>query len=103
MTLLNTYTQPGCILALWIVLILVGVSVGTYPSKKDGTVRILRYVCLVCLVVVGILGCIFWAPWETRYECLFDKNLTYTEIAEHWDVKEQRGEIWVVTAKEAIP
>lgn len=49
--------------------------------------------------VVGILGCIFWTPFETRYECLFKAGTPYTEIAQNWNVVEQRGDIWVVTEK----
>ncbi len=97
MTILNTYAEPGEILALWFMMILLGLIAGVYCWADYNTT--LASV-LATFLVVGVLGCIFWTPFETRYECLFDKGTSYTEISEHWNVVEQRGDIWVVTAKE---
>jgi len=95
--LLNTYTVPSGILLLWIGMILLGLLAGSHYWSEYRT----AFACVLAAVLaVGILGCIFWTPIETRYEYLFDKGTSYTEISEHWSVVEQRGEIWVVTAKE---
>ena len=95
--LLNTYTEPNGILALWIGMILLGLLAGSHYWSEYRT----ALACVLAAVLaVGILGCIFWTPIETRYEYLFDQGTSYTQVAENWDVVKQRGEIWVVTAKE---
>ncbi len=48
----------------------------------------------------GSWASFFWTPIETRYECLCDQGTSYTQVAENWNVVKQRGELWVVTAKE---
>jgi hypothetical protein len=97
MTILNTITQPCGIVILWAALFLFGLYFG-FIARQDS----MRKTAFVFFVVaaVGVLGLIFWTPTETRYECLFNKGTSYTEVAKQWNVVEQRGEIWVVTAKD---
>ncbi len=97
MTILNTTTQPTMILALWIPMIVLGLIAGISFWSED---MIKTAWLMAAIGVVGILGCIFWTPIETRYECLFEAGTTYTEVAQNWNVVEQRGDIWVVTAKD---
>jgi hypothetical protein len=78
-------------------MILLGLLAGSYCWSEYRTVS----ACvLVAVLAAGILGCIFWTPIETRYECLCDQGTSYTQVAENWNVVKQRGELWVVTAKE---
>ena len=95
--ILNTTTQPALILALWVSMIALGLIAGSCFWCKD----MIKTTWLMAVIgVVGILGCIFWTPIETRYECLFKAGTAYTEIAQNWNVVEQRGDIWVVTVKD---
>jgi hypothetical protein len=98
MTILNTITQPCGIVCLWAALSLFGLYFGFFIARQDG----MRKTACVFFVAtaVGVLGLIFWTPLETRYECLFDKGASYTEVTRQWNVVEQRGDIWVVTAKD---
>lgn len=96
MTILNITTQPTPILALWVSMFALGLIAGSCFWCKD---MIKTTWLMVAIGVVGILGCIFWTPVETRYECLFQTGTPYTEIAQNWNVVKQRGDIWVVTEK----
>lgn len=97
MTLLNTYTEPSGILALWIGMLILGAILGSVLCSED---MLKTGWFMFAIAAIGVLGIIFWTPIETRYECLFDQGTSYTQVAENWNVVKQRGEIWVVTAKE---
>lgn len=65
-------------------------------------------ICCRIISVVALIGAIFILfmsqnHWRVnvrqRYECVLDKNVSFMELCEKYNVIEQRGDIWVLEEK----
>lgn len=63
-------------------------------------------ICGIGLACGLFLTLVFWAVGKgitpdrwMQYECTIDKNVSFVELYEKYDVIEQRGDIWVLEEK----
>lgn len=55
--------------------------------------------CMVGALVSWIIGKTVIPNRVAQYECVIDKNVSFVELYEKYDVIEQRGDIWVLEEK----
>ncbi len=51
-------------------------------------------------VCIGILAIDFPASGRYEYECVIDESVKFSNIYEHYEVIDQRGDIWILKEKE---
>lgn len=58
------------------------------------------FVCTLVLIFVFLwIGKTFVPNRITQYECTIDRDVSFVELYEKYDVIEQRGDIWVLEEK----
>lgn len=70
--------------------------------KKDKSLipALLCAAAAICAFVVGmVLDCNVNTD-RYKYECIIDDSVSISELYDHYDVVEQRGDIWVIKDKE---
>lgn len=72
----------------------------TGNTTKITTICGIGFVCTLVLIFVFLwIGRTFFPNRITQYECTIDKNVSFVELYEKYDVIEQRGDIWVLEEK----
>ena len=103
----DTFNHTAGFIGFWIT-ILICASVGFFIGRIDceeitGTLVGALVGIVFGLLATAIVGSAFSYPPETkttiRYEVIVDNSVSLTEFYEHYNVIEQRGEIFVVEAK----
>lgn len=99
------YTAGGIAL---LITVIVGIVMGFFIGRIDcdeftGTLVGALIGLVLGIFVNAVFGFAFSYPSETkttmRYEVIIDDSVSLTEFYEHYDVIEQRGEIFVVEEK----
>lgn len=72
----------------------------TGNTTKITTIGGIGFVCTLVLIFVFLwVGKTFFPNRITQYECTIDKDVSFVELYEQYDVIEQRGDIWVLEEK----
>ena len=69
-------------------------------KDKSLTPALLCVAAAICVFVVGMVLDSNLSTGRYKYECTIDDSVSINELYDHYDVVEQRGDIWVLKDKE---
>ena len=69
-------------------------------KDKSLTPALLCVAAAICVFVVGLVLDSDVNTGRYKYECAIDDSVSISELYDHYDVVEQRGDIWVLEDKE---
>lgn len=106
MTIVNQYPIMELMTPVWVILLLCIVTcvfafLATKPLiEKDWRIA---SVLFGVTLVFGIASClaanIKQEGKRNRYECLINNTISFVEVAENYDIVEQRGDLWILEDK----
>ncbi len=101
-TILNQTEIMASNMPFWLfaTIILVSASIGSAIAIRSYD-AMLGVLVAIILFIVG-LGILYSEEPTGRYkyECLIDESVSITEVYGHYEIVEQRGDIWVLEDKE---
>lgn len=89
-----------CILLCMFAMAVFFIDLLTGDTKKKINTGGIGFACtLVLIFVFSWIGRTFVPNRITQYECTIDKDVSFVELYEKYNVIEQRGDIWVLEEK----
>lgn len=89
-----------CILLCMFAMAVFFIELLTGNTTKITTIGGIGFVSTLVLIFVFLwIGRTFFPNRITQYECTIDRNVSFVELYEKYDVSEQRGDIWVLEEK----
>ena len=89
-----------CILLCMFAMAVFFIGLLTGNTAKITNICGIGFVCTLVLTFVFLwLGRTFVPNRITQYECTIDKDVSFVELHEKYNVIEQRGDIWVLEEK----
>lgn len=89
-----------CILLCMFAMAVFFIKLLTGNTTKRMNIYGIGFVCTLVLIFVFLwIGRTFVPNRITQYECTIDKDVSFVELYEKYNVIEQRGDIWVLEEK----
>ena len=107
-TVLNTITVSDYSSLVMVIGIISGIISAIFFYLMMASYGGTDTICYGIISVVALIGALFILfmsqnHWRVnirqRYECVLDRNVSFVELYEKYDVIEQRGDIWVLEEK----
>lgn len=86
----------GVLLVLFLVSLTLALSVDSEPF--DGICAVISVICLIGLFAIGIIDT-EESTGRYEYEVIMSEDVPLQEVYERYEIKEQRGDIWVLEDK----
>lgn len=87
----------GVLLVLLIVSFVLGITADLEPFAT--VCAIISIICLFGLFIIGAIDT-EEGTGRYKYEVIMDEDVSLQEVYERYEIKEQRGDIWVLEDKE---
>jgi undecaprenyl pyrophosphate phosphatase UppP len=106
MTIVNQYPIMELMTPVWVILLLCIVTcvfaflaTKTLIEEDWRIASVLFGVTLVFGIALCLAANIKQEGKRNRYECLINNTISFVEVAENYDIVEQRGDLWILEDK----
>lgn len=105
MTIVNQYPVMAERFPVWVIfLTILGIAICSYIlflclSNQCRSAVIISCCFIASFCILLFLGAQKRETGRNRYECLIDGTTPFIEVAENYDIVEQRGDLWVLEDK----